>query len=176
MDRLTPTERVAFVLHDSFSIDFPTIAAILGSTPAAARKLASRARSKIRPQGQEHGRADWKVVDAFLAASRQGDFEQLLKLLAPNVVVVGDDAAIAAGTPSRIEGRTAVATMFNGAAKAALPVFVDGRAGAAWFHRGSPRVAFDFTVLDGVVSRIDFRADPEVLEHIIRREAGASRD
>ncbi|WP_281536154.1 sigma-70 family RNA polymerase sigma factor [Cryobacterium breve] len=175
LDRLTPAERVAFVLHDSFSIDFPTIAAILGSTPAAARKLASRARSKIRPQSQEHGRADWKVVDAFLAASRQGDFEQLVKLLAPDVLVVGDDAAIAEGTPSRIEGRTAVATMFNGAAKAALPVFIDGRAGAAWFHRGAPRVAFDFTVLDGVVSRIDFRADPAVLEHIIRREAGASR-
>jgi RNA polymerase sigma-70 factor (ECF subfamily) len=175
LDRLTPTERVAFVLHDSFSIDFPTIAVILGSTPAAARKLASRARSKIRPQGQEHSRADWKVVDAFLAASRQGDFEQLVKLLAPDVLVVGDDAAIAAGTPSRIDGRIAVATMFNGAARAALPVFIDGRAGAAWFHRGSPRVAFDFTVLAGVVSRIDFRADPRVLEHIIRREAGASR-
>ena len=176
LDRLTPNERVAFVLHDSFSIDFPTIALILGSTPAAARKLASRARSKVRPQGAPHRRADWEVVDAFLAAARQGDFEQLLALLAPGVVVAGDEAAISAGTPTHIEGRNAVATMFNGAAKAAWPVFIDGRPGAAWFHRGSPRVAFDFTVVDGVVSRIDFRADPAILERLIRRRAGELRN
>ena len=175
LDRLTPSERIAFVLHDSFSIDFPTIAAILGTTPAAARKLASRARSKVRPQGVQRRRADWEVVDAFLAAARQGDFEQLLALLAPGVVVAGDEAAISAGTPTRIEGRSAVAAMFNGAAKAALPVFIDGRPGAAWFHRGSPRVAFDFMVVDGVVDRIDFRADPAVLEQLIRRDAGVQR-
>ena len=175
LDRLTPSERVAFVLHDSFSFDFSTIAAILSTTPAAARKLASRARSKVRPQGVQRRRADWEVVDAFLAAARQGDFEQLLALLAPGVVVAGDEAAISAGTPTRIEGRSAVATMFNGAAKAALPVFIDGRPGAAWFHRGSPRVAFDFKVVGGVVSRIDFRADPAVLEHLIRRDAGEQR-
>ncbi|KFF58316.1 RNA polymerase sigma-70 factor [Cryobacterium sp. MLB-32] len=176
LDRLTPNERVAFVLHDSFSIDFPTIAMILGSTPAAARKLASRARSKVRPQGTLRRRADWEVVDAFLAAAREGDFEQLLALLAPGVVVAGDEAAISAGTPTRIEGRNAVATMFNGAAKAALPVFVDGRPGAAWFHLGSPQVAFDFTVVDGVVSRIDFRADPAIVEHLIRRKEGERRN
>lgn len=175
LDRLTPNERVAFVLHDSFSVDFPTLAAILGTTPAAARKLASRARSKVRPLDVAHRRADWDIVDAFLAAARQGDFEQLLELLAPGVVVAGDDAAIAAGTATRIEGRSAVAAMFKGAAKAALPVFIGGRAGAAWFHRGSPRVAFDFTVIDGVVFRIDFRADPANLEHIIRRDAGERR-
>jgi len=172
LDRLTPNERVAFVLHDSFSVDFPTLAMILGTTPAAARKLASRARSKVRPLDVAHRRADWEVVDAFLAAARQGNFEQLLELLAPGVVVAGDEAAIAAGTTTRIEGRRAVAAMFNGAAKAALPVFIDGRAGAAWFHRGSPRVAFDFTIVDSVVFRIDFRADPATLEHIIRRDAG----
>ena len=175
LDRLTPSERVAFVLHDSFSFDFPTIAAMLGTTPAAARKLASRARSKVRPEGAQRRRADWEVVDAFLAAARQGDFEQLLALLAPGVVVAGDEAAILAGTPTRIEGRSVVAAMFNGAAKAALPVFIDGRPGAAWFHRGSPRVAFDFTVVDGVVDRIDFRADPAILEHLIRRDAGVQR-
>ncbi|MDJ0350258.1 sigma-70 family RNA polymerase sigma factor [Cryobacterium sp. PH29-G1] len=175
LDRLTPNERVAFVLHDSFSIDFPTIAAMLGTTPAAARKLASRARSKVRPQGVQ-GRADWEVVDAFLAAARQGDFEQLLALLAPGAVVAGDEAAISAGTPTRMEGRSAVAAMFNGAAKAALPVFIDGRPGAAWFHRGSPRVAFDFTVVNGVVDRIDFIADPAILERLIRRAAGAQRN
>lgn len=159
LDRLTPNERVSFVLHDSFSVDFPTIAAILDTTPAAARKLALRARSKVRPQGVQPGRADWEVVDAFLAAAREGDFEQLLELLAPGAVVAGDEAAISTGTPALLEGRSAVAAMFNGAAKSALPVFIDGRAGAAWFHRGSPRVAFDFTIVDSVVARIDFRAD-----------------
>ncbi|TFB86253.1 sigma-70 family RNA polymerase sigma factor [Cryobacterium algoricola] len=175
-DRLSPNERVAFVLHDSFSVDFPTIATILGSTPAATRKLASRARSKVRPHDiGRSGRADWKVIDAFLAAAREGDFEQLLELLAPGVVVAGDEAAIATGTPTRLEGKSAVAALFNGAAKAALPVFIDGRAGAAWFHRGSARVAFDFTVIDGVVARIDFRADPVVLAAVVRRDAGKSR-
>ncbi len=180
MDRLTPSERVAFVLHDSFGIEFPTVAAILGTTPAAARKLASRARGKVRPSGVEggnaqRGKADWEVVDAFLAAAREGNFEQLLELLAPDAIVAGDESAIAAGTPARIDGRRAVADMFNGAAKAALPVFIDGRPGAAWFHRGAPRVAFEFTVVDGVVFRIDFRADPATLEHLIRRDAGQGR-
>lgn len=175
LDRLTPNERVAFVLHDSFRIDFSTIAAILDTTPAAARKLASRARGKVRRAEGVLGRADWEVVDAFLAAARQGNFEQLLELLAPGVVVAGDEAAISAGTPTLIEGREAVATMFDGAAKAALPVFIDGRPGAAWFHRGTPRVAFDFTIAKGVVSRIDFRADPAILEHLIRRNAGERR-
>ena len=175
LDRLTPNERVAFVLHDSFSIDFPTIAAVLGTSAAAARKLASRARSKVRPAGVQRGRADWEVVDAFLAAARQGDFVQLLELLAPGAVAAGDEAAVSAGTPSLVEGRQAVATMFNGAAKAALPVFVEERAGAAWFHQGMPRVVFDFTVVDGVVTRIDFRADPATLALIVRRKAAERR-
>lgn len=175
LDRLTPNERVAFVLHDSFSIGFPTIAAILATTPAAARKLASRARSKVRRPDVERGRADWEIVDAFLDAARHGEFELLMELLAPGVEVAGDDAAISAGTPALIQGRSAVAAMFNGAAKAALPVFIDGRPGGAWFHRGLLRVAFDFTIVDGGVHRIDFRADPAILEHIIRREAGERR-
>lgn len=174
LDRLTPGERVAFVLHDSFSIDFPTIAEILTSTPVAARKLASRARSKVALSGDEGPSADWKVVDAFLAAAREGDFERLLQLLAPDVVIAGDEAAVLAGTPARLAGRQQVATMFNGAAKAALPVFIGDRTGAAWFHRGQARVAFDFTVEDGVVRRIDFRADPAVLAGLTRRREGST--
>jgi RNA polymerase sigma-70 factor (ECF subfamily) len=118
------------------------------------------------------GRADWEIVDAFLAAARQGDFEQLLELLAPGVVVAGDDAAILAGTPTRLDGRDAVAEMFNGAAKSALPVYIDGRPGAAWFYRGVAKVAFDFTVVDGSVHRIDFRADPATLDQVTRRDGG----
>ena len=174
LDRLTPSERVAFVLHDSFGIDFPTIAEILTSTPVAARKLASRARSKVALSGDEGSSADWQVVDAFLAAAREGDFERLLQLLAPDVVITGDEAAVLAGTPARLEGRQQVATMFNGAAKAALPVFIGGRPGAAWFHRGQARVAFDFAVEDGLVRRIDFRADPVVLAGLTRRREGST--
>jgi len=174
LDRLSPTERVAFVLHDSFGVDFPTIAEILSSTPVAARKLASRARSKVVLSGDEGSRADWQVVDAFLAAARKGDFERLLQLLAPDVVISGDKASVLAGTPARLEGRQQVATMFNGAAKAAMPVFLGDRPGAAWFHRGQARVAFDFTVEDGVVRRIDFRADPAVLAALTRRRQGSA--
>ncbi|MEH3156468.1 MAG: sigma factor [Gordonia paraffinivorans] len=167
-DHLTPTERVAFVLHDSFAIDFDTVADVLGVSTAAARKAASRARAKVVAP-VEHRRTDWEVVDAFLRAARDGEFSTLIRLLAPDVVVAGDPAAIAAGTPGRIDGRDAVAAMFDGAARSALPVFVDGRPGAAWFLRGEARVAFDFTVVDGMVTRIDFRADPAVLAVIRRR-------
>lgn len=175
VDRLSPTERVAFVLHDSFGVEFGAIAEILDCSPAAARKLASRARARVgggrgadTTDGSE-GSADAAVVDAFLAAARRGEFARLVSLLAPDVVVVGDPVAVGIGTPERIEGRDAVAEFFNGAAAAALPVHVDDRPGAAWFDRGAVRVAFDFLVADGVVSRIDFRAEERVLRGVRRR-------
>ena len=171
LDRLAPAERVAFVLHDSFGFDFPTIAAILCTTPVAARKLASRARAKVVQPAPEDALADWEVVDAFLAAARGGDFARLLGLLAPDAVVTGDTAAVAVGAPERISGRHEVAQFFNGAAKAALPVFVRDRPGAAWFQRGEARVAFDFRVVDGVVTGIDFRAEPAVLA-VVRARKG----
>ena len=173
LDRLSPAERVAFVLHDSFGFEFPTIAALLDTSPAAARKLASRARAKVVQPAPEDALADWEVVDAFLAASRAGEFARLLDLLAPDAVVTGDALAVAAGTPERIAGRQAVAAFFDGAAKTAVPAFVDDRPGAGWLHRGSVRVAFDFTVVDGQVARIAFRADPTVLA-AVRRRRGAS--
>lgn len=175
LDRLSPAERVALVLHDSFAVDFATIAGILDCTPAAARKHASRARSKVAAPPGGQGTADWDVVDAFLAAARDGEFSRLLGLLAPDVVVAGDPVAVGLGTPARIEGRDAVAEFFNGAAAAALPVFVHGRPGAAWFDRGVARVAFDFRVSGELVTRIDFRAQPEALETISRRPGGDLR-
>lgn len=174
LDRLTPKERVAFVLHDSFGFEFDTIARVLDTTSAAARKLASRARGKVRQPAAADRLAQWEVVDAFLVAAREGDFTRLLELLAPDAVIAGDEAAILIGTPTEIAGQHDVATFFNGAAAAALPVFIGDRPGAAWFDRGQARVAFDFTVVDGVVCRIDFRADREVLAQITRR-AGDSR-
>lgn len=89
LNRLTPGERVAFVLHDSFGFEFTTIAAILGATPAAARKLASRARAKVVQPAAEDALTDREVVDAFLAAAKGGDFSRLLEQLAPDVVVAG---------------------------------------------------------------------------------------
>lgn len=170
LDRLSPGERVAFVLHDSFGFDFPTIAAVLDTTPAAARKLASRARAKVAQPRSEDALADWEVVDAFMAAAREGDFSRLVQLLAPDAVIAGDEAAVLMGTPARIEGRQEIATFFNGAAHSALPVYVGERAGSAWYDRGTARVAFDFTIHDGVVRRIDFRAAAEVLAQVARRK------
>lgn len=170
LDRLSPPERVAFVLHDSFGFEFATIATILDTTPAAARKLASRARAKVHQPAPEDELADWAIVDAFMAAARNGEFDRLMQLLAPDATVTADDAAVLAGTPERIEGRQEVATFFNGSAHAALAVYVDQRPGAAWFHRGEPRVLFDFTIADGVIDRITFRADPDVLSRVTRRD------
>ncbi|MHA7218882.1 sigma-70 family RNA polymerase sigma factor [Arthrobacter sp. MDT1-48-3] len=175
LERLSPAERVAFILHDTFGVDFRTIATVLSVSSEAARKLASRARSKISDLAPAETPADWEVVDAFLAASRGGSFARLVHLLAPDVVVSADAEAIAAGTPVRLEGRESVAAMFDGAAKAAFPVFVQARPGAAWYHLGKPRVAFDFTVADGVVQSITFRADAGVLAALTRRAAADRR-
>jgi RNA polymerase sigma-70 factor (ECF subfamily) len=174
LDRLAPAERVAFVLHDSFGVDFELIASMLDTTPVAARKLASRARAKVRPAPQD-ALADWEVVDAFMAAAREGDFTRLLELLAPDVVVSADAAASALGTPTRLQGADEVAGFFNGAAKAAFPVFVEDRPGAAWIHRGEVKVVFDFTIEGGQVRRLQFRAADDVLAGVRRREGASTR-
>lgn len=176
LDRLTPAERVAFVLHDSFGVDFEMIASMLDTTPVAARKLASRARAKVHPPAPEDALADWEVVDAFMAAAREGDFTRLLDLLAPDVVVSADAAASALGTPRRLQGADEVAGFFNGAAKAAFPVFVEDRPGAAWIHRGEVKVVFDFTIESGQVRRLQFRAADDVLAGVRRREGASTRE
>ena len=176
LDRLSPRERVAFVLHDSFGVEFATIATILDTSPSTARKLASRARTRLAAtSAPEEGLTDWEVVDAFMAAAKAGDFTRLLTLLAPDATVTADDAAKLAGTPERIEGRQEVATFFDGSARAALAAYVGDRPAAAWYHRGVARVLFDFTVADEVVTGIVFRADPEVLSQVVRRDGSARR-
>jgi RNA polymerase sigma-70 factor (ECF subfamily) len=175
LDRLSPRERVAFVLHESFGFEFPTIAAVLDTTPAAARKLASRARAKVAQPRSEDRLADWEVVDTFMAAAKHGDFDRLLRLLAPDATVTADDAAILMGTPRQIEGREEVATFFNGSAQAALPVFVGDRPGSAWFQLGTAKVVFDFTVHDGLVRAITFRAASDVIAQTVRRDGDEPR-
>lgn len=175
IDRLTPRERVAFVLHDTFAFEFGTIAAVLGTTPTAARKLASRARAKVAQPRSEDALADWEVVDAFMDAARGGDLDRLLQLLAPDAVVGADEAAVLAGTPASIEGRDQVAAFFNGSAQSALAVLVDDRPASAWYHRGEAKVVFDFEVADGRVRAITFRAAPDLLARVVRRDGADPR-
>jgi RNA polymerase sigma factor (sigma-70 family) len=165
LDTLSPAERLAFVLHDLLAVPFGEIAEILGRSEAAARQLASRARRRVQgAEAPEGDRARQRlVVEAFLAASREGDFEALLSLLDPQVVVRADAAAVAAGAEAEVQGARAVAGTFTGRARFARPALVDGAVGAVWARGGRPRVVFAFTVRDGRVAEIRLLADPERL-------------
>jgi RNA polymerase sigma factor (sigma-70 family) len=163
LDRLTPAERVAFVLHDMFDLPFEEIAGIVGRSVDASRQLASRARRRVRgATGDPEADRDRQrqVVDAFLAASRRGDFDALLALLDPSVVARADAAAVAAGAAPEVRGAAEVATTFAGRARAARPALVDGLVGLAWAPGGHPRVVFDFTTENGRIVAIDLIADP----------------
>jgi RNA polymerase sigma factor (sigma-70 family) len=169
LDTLTPAERVAFVLHDMFAMPFDQVAAVVGRSPAAAKMLASRARRRVQGTAAvpdpdlTRQRA---VVDAFLAASRGGDFDALLAVLDPAVVVRADRAAVLAGADREVRGAPAVADTFSGRARLARPALVDGAAGAVWAPGGRPRVAFAFTIAGGRIVEIDLLADPERLRQL----------
>ncbi|WGL52677.1 sigma-70 family RNA polymerase sigma factor [Nocardioides sp. BP30] len=160
---LSPIERVAFVLHDLFAVPFEEVAATLGRSEAAVRQLASRARRRLRGADLEAERREHRaVVDAFLAAARGGDLPRLLSLLAPGVALHADPAGASMGADVRT-GQEAVADRFNGA-RGAMPVTVDGWANAAWVHHREVKVAFLFTVADGLITDIDMVADPASLD------------
>jgi RNA polymerase sigma factor (sigma-70 family) len=165
LDTLTPAERLAFVLHDLFAVPFEEIAPILDRSPAAARQLASRARRRLQgaPAPDTDLARQRAVVDAFLAASREGDFEALVALLHPDVVLRADQAAVRAGADEEVRA-AAVAGNFSGRAVRARPALVDGAAGAVWAPGGRPRVVFGFTIADGRIVAIDLLADPERLD------------
>jgi RNA polymerase sigma-70 factor (ECF subfamily) len=169
LETLTPAERLAFVLHDMFAVPFDEIARIVGRSPAAARQLASRARRRVQgaaPVPDADLTRQGEVVDAFLAASRGGDFDALLALLDPDVVLRADHAAVNAGASREVRGATAVAGTFSGRARFAQPVLVDGAEGAVWAPGGRPRVVFDFTITRGKIIEIHLVADPERLRHL----------
>jgi RNA polymerase sigma factor (sigma-70 family) len=173
LQTLAPAERLAFVLHDLFAVPFDEIAPIVGRSPTAARQLASRARRRVQGQGQGAPtlpNADLtrqrEVVDAFLAASRGGDFEALLALLDPDVVVRADHAAVQTGAPAEVRGAPAVAGTFSGRARFAQPALVNGAAGAVWAPGGRPRVVFSFTLTHGKIVAIDMIADPAHLRRL----------
>ena len=164
LEALTPAERVAFVLHDMFDLPFDEIAPIVGRSSTAARQLASRARRRVQgagPVADNDLARRREVVDAFLAASRGGDFDALVALLDPDVVLRADDAAVRTGAAAEVRGAAAVAETFSGRARAAQPAFVNGAPGLVWAPGGRPRVVFEFTIASSKVVQIGLVADPE---------------
>jgi RNA polymerase sigma-70 factor (ECF subfamily) len=157
LDTLTPAERLAFVLHDVFAVPFGEIGEIIDRSPAAARQLASRARRRVQGAADASDAArsaKRKIVEAFLAAARNGDFAALLELLDP------DAAAL------EIRGAHAVAGFFAGRAQAARLALVDGVPGAVWSHRGRHRAVFTFTIADGKITDIAIDTDLDRLRDL----------
>ncbi|SRR5581483_10478454 len=163
LETLAPAERVAFVLHDMFGVPFEEIAPIVGRSPAAARQLASRARRRVQGASSPSRPAGGEVVRAFLAAAQGGDFQALLALLDPEVVLRSDEAAAAIGAPALLAGPQAVAGRFSGGAKAAQLALINGALGLVWMQHRQPKVVFSFTVRGASVVAIDMIADPDRL-------------
>lgn len=172
LDTLAPAERVAFVLHDLFAVPFDQIAPIVGRTPVAAKKLASRARHRVRgttavPSAELTRQR--RVVEAFLAAARAGDLEGLLAVLAPDVTRRADPAALSPGAKTLVRGADAVArqTLVLGQrAQFAEPALVNGAVGAVVAPHGRLMLAVAFTVDGGRVASYDVIADPERLRQL----------
>jgi RNA polymerase sigma factor (sigma-70 family) len=169
LDTLAPAERVAFVLHDMFDLPFDQIAGITDRSPAAARQLASRARRRVKSTPAVPGDVltrQREVVEAFLAASRSGDFGALLALLDPDVELRADAAAVLPGIPRHVTGAEVVAgqaRVFRPRARFARLALVDGAAGIVVAPRGRLSVALTFGVVNGKVTTIDVIADPRRL-------------
>ena len=169
LDTLTPAERLAFVLHDLFDVPFEEIAPIVNRSPTATRQLASRARRRAQGTGAVPD-ADLApqrtVVDAFLAASRAGNFEALLTLLDPAVVFRADRIAVATGASGEMRGAVSVARQFLGRAQAARPALINGAVGAVVAPRGRLFLTLQFTIAAGKISAITVTGDPERLRQL----------
>ncbi|MFF3455422.1 RNA polymerase sigma factor SigJ [Streptomyces sp. NPDC002730] len=172
LDTLAPAERLAFVLHDMFAVSFDEIASIVERTPAATRQLASRARRRVQgaaPVADTDLARQREVVDAFLAASRGGDFEALLTLLDPDVVLRADSGAAAVGVSKVVRGALAVveqAITFSRFAQYAQPALVNGAAGIVAAPEGQLFSVMGFTLTHGKIVEIDILADPERLRRL----------
>src|SRR5580692_3657280 len=169
LDTLTPAERLAFVLHDMFAMPFDEIAPIVDRSPAAARQLASRARRRVQqadaPPGAEAARRR-EIVGAFLAASRGGDFDALLALLDPDIVLRPDAVVVQMGGIGEVRGATAAATTFSGRAKGARLALIDGVPGMMWATGGQVRVVFDFIISGSKIVAIEMIGDPDHLAQL----------
>ncbi|MEW2356321.1 RNA polymerase sigma factor SigJ [Spirillospora sp. NPDC029432] len=180
LESLTPAERLAFVLHDMFGLPFEEIAPIVDRTPATAKKLASRARQRVRgasPPPDPDPAGQRRVVDAFLTAARGGDFDGLLALLDPDVVLRADGGVLAGGLRV-LRGAEAVAgqaATFQRMATAATtsPALVNGVAGLVNTIDGKPFSVMSFTVAGGRIAAIDILADPE---RLARLDLGSAAD
>ncbi|MEU5723884.1 sigma-70 family RNA polymerase sigma factor [Micromonospora sp. NPDC047738] len=178
---LGPTERLVFVLHDMFAVSFDEIAPVVDRSSIAVRQIASRARRRVQTRSADP-QADpvrkRRVVEAFLAASRKGRFDDLVSLLDPYVVLRGDAAAVRMGGTSELRGSSPVADFFNGRAQGAVPAFVDGMPGAVVVVDGRIRLALSFTVTDRIIG-IEVVAEPDQLGAldlaVDDRVAGAGR-
>ena len=167
LETLSPPERLAFVLHDIFAVPFDEIAPIVDRSPEAARQLASRARRRVRaerPVPDADLETQREVVDAFLAAARDGDFDRLVAVLDPDVVVRADFGP--AGGLQEVRGAAAVARQALGYARIGLdtrPALINGVAGAVAFLHGEPFSVAAVTVRNGKIVELDFLADAERL-------------
>ena len=170
LDTLTPAERLAFVLHDMFDLPFEEIAPMVGRTPAAARQLASRARRRVKGAGRQADpdlARQREVVDAFFAAARGGDFDALVAVLDPGVVLRIDAGARHPAASMVISGADGVASQALTGLTTALrvaqlrPALVNGAAGVIVTVRGRPVAVMGFIVADGKIAEIDAIADPE---------------
>jgi RNA polymerase sigma factor (sigma-70 family) len=170
LDTLPPAERLAFVLHDVFTVPFDQIAPIVDRTPEATRKLASRARRRIEqadPVPDGDVAAQREAVDAFFAAGRTGDFDRLVAVLHPDVVLRGDFSAEAAGF--RADGAASVAKLarsYAGPEREVRAATVNGAAGAVIFVAGRPSAIMGFVVRAGRIAAIDVLADPARIARI----------
>src|SRR3954468_18565490 len=161
LETLQPAERLPFVLHAVFPVPFEDIAPIVDRSPDAARQLASRARRRVRGADRDAPTADRQVVDAFLAAGRDGDFQRLLELLDPNVVLRADDGS---GALTIVRGARAVATRARagGVGRVAHAAIVGGVPGFVATEAGVPVAVLAFTVVDGRITGVDALAGPRI--------------
>ena len=163
LQALAPAERIAFVLHDMFDVPFDDIAPIVGRTATATRQLASRARRRVQgadKPSEPDIAGHRKVVDAFLAASRSGDFEGLLALLDPDVVYRADPVAAQLGGKAEIRGAEAVARAYQGRAQTARSALIDGAVGVVVAPGGRLMLVLQVTIANGKIAGIDVVADP----------------
>ena len=170
LERLSPPERLAFVLHDMFAVPFEDIAPIVDRSPEATRQLASRARRRVRgsaPPPDSALTAQWDVVEAFLAAAREGDFARLVSVLHPDVVLNADGGVT--GLSRHVEGAEAVASqamMWQRVGLDTRRALVNGAAGMVALRDGRPFSVMGCTVSEGRIVEIDILADPERLAQL----------
>ena len=177
LETLTPSERLAFVLHDMFAVPFEEIAVIMERSPDATRQLASRARRRVRgadPVPEGDLTAQWEVVEAFLAAAREGNFDALVAVLDPDVVLRADGGPT--GLSQHLRGAETVASQALLWSRVDLTMrraLINGAAGIVSFLHGRPFSIAAVTVKNGKIAEIDFLADPERIAQLDLTEIGS---